>query len=254
MNPTVSLCLFVHNDLPMLKATLLHEVRWVDQICILDMASTDGTGEFCHAWLRPGIDVYHRRERNTCPELGFDEAKNTVLDMATSDWVLEAGADTVMDWKQTASIKTILNRTERDILSINTINVLPFGNCHPSDIERATAQSPHNAERHRAFIRRTSGIRYRGYIHEEPYRGAINCFEEAELTVLRRYHFHGWGNDHMRGIRYGWMLWRAYHQPELQQWTNPWWYKQHVANNEAQIRNQAALYEQTDEFKQMEKR
>jgi len=244
MNPTVSLCIFVHDDLPMLKATLLHESRWVDQVCILDMASTDGTAEFCHAWLRPGIDVYHRRQTNTCPEQGFAEAKNAVMAMATADWVLEAGADTVMDWKQTSNIKDVLARTTRDLLSVVTININPFDNCDPSNIELAVAGGRIvSQDRHRVFVRRGSGIEYKGYIHEEPYRGDVNAVGEAQHSVLQRYHFHGWGNDHLRKLRYGWMLNRAMTNPELQKYTNRWWYDVYCVEHAEEIKKWAMEYE-----------
>lgn len=244
MNPTISLCIFSHNDLPMLKATLLHESRWVDQICILDMASTDGTGEFCHAWLRPGIDVYHRRETNTCPTLGFAEAKNAAMYMATSDWVLEAGADTVMDWHQTVHVRSILQRTQRDILSLTTRGVAPYKDCNPALIEEAVAQGKFaGSGRHRVFIRRGCGIEYKGYIHEEPYRGEVNCVGEAEMTTLQRYHFHGWGNDQLRKLRYGWMLNRAMQNPELQRWTNRWWYDIYCPEHADEIKQWSEEYE-----------
>lgn len=244
MKPTVSLCIFTHNDLPMLKATLLQESRWVDQVCILDMASTDGTAEFCHSWLRPGVDVYHRRQSNTCPDLGFAEAKNAAMSMATCDWVLEAGADTVMDWKQAPFIKDVLARTSRDILSVVTRNVPPFKECLPSQMEAAVALGQFIGEdRHRVFVRRGSGIEYKGYIHEEPYRGEVNCVGEAEHTVLQRYHFHGWGNDQLRKLRYGWMLNRAMKEPELQKYTNRWWYRIYCLDHAEEIAQWAAEYE-----------
>lgn len=247
MNPTVSICIFSHNDLPMLKATLLHEMKWVDQVCILDMASTDGTSEFCHAWLRPGIDRYHRRETNTCPSLGFDEAKNAVGKMANCDWVLHAGADTIMDWKQAHNIKPVLANAAGDILSIETINILPFEDCSPHKVELAVSRMPHEKkDRHRLFIRRSSGIQHRGYIHEEPYRGETNCEGEAVFTALRRYHFEGWTNVTQRNRRYAWMLMRAYDNPELQRWTNRYWYDKHCKENEPELRRLAEEYERLE--------
>lgn len=244
MKPTVSLCVFSHNDLPMLKATLLHEIKWVDQICLLDMASDDGTSEFAHAFLRPGIDVYVRRDKNTCAELGFAEAKNAVASMASCDWILINGADTVMDWKQSHNIKDVLARANGDILSIDTVNVKPYKDVLPHQIELAAVYGDiQSVEKHRVFVRRSSGIKSRGYIHEEPYRGEVNCHKEAEDTVLRRYHFHGWGNDELRQLRYSWMIYNAIKNPELQRYTNRWWYDVYYNQNKALIHERAVEYE-----------
>jgi len=246
MNPTVSLAIFTHNDLPMLKATLLHEQRWVDQVCILDMASADGTQEFCEAWLRPGVDVYRRRDTNTCPDLGFSEAKNAVMDMATSDWVLCAGADTIMDWRQAPNIKRVLAEVKADALSINTVSILPFKECQPHQIEEAVARKNFGKDgRHRCFVRRGSGIVFKGYIHEEPFRGEVNVFGEAQLTQLSRFHLHGWGNDNLRSWRYGWMLLRAWQrEPALQAYTNEWWYKEYCPQNADLLKRQSEAYEE----------
>lgn len=252
MNPTVSLCVFTFNDLPLLKATLLHEMKWVDQVCILDMASTDETSEFCHAWLRPGIDRYHRRDTNTCPTLGFAEAKNAVSDMASGDWLLHSGSNTVMDWKQAHNIKTVLAHAQGDVLSVETINILPFKECAAHQMEAAVSKMRHDKmERHRLFIRRGSGIRHQGYIHEEPYRGEVNCAGEAVYTALRRYHFEGWGDRHARAMRNSWMLVRALDNPELQKWTNRWWFDTYCKQNEVELRRMAAEYEKCISIKQL---
>lgn len=242
--PTVSLCVFVHNDLPMLKATLLHEAKWVDQICIMDMASDDGTREFCELYLRQGRDIYQRRESNTCPELGFAEAKNAVAALASMDWVYCSGADTLMDPAHARNIKWVLNQSRADVLSIQTTNLNPYQECQPHQLEAAIAHAQAGTSRHRVFVRRDCGIDYKGYIHEEPYRGEVNTFGEAALTPLRRFHTHGWGNDELRTNRYGWMLLRAWQrEPALQKYTNRWWYDEYCPQHKTLLHQQSEAYE-----------
>lgn len=248
MKPTVALCLFVHNDLPILKATLLHEIKWADQICILDMASSDGLAEFCQAWLRPGIDKYAVRTCNTVPDLGFAEARNACVEMATTDWVLSGSADTVMDWAQHGSIHKSITLEGVDVLYVDTVNKEQFLNEPPSMIEFGVKNTPTTGvDTHRILIRRNSNVRWKGYIHEELYRGEVNCAGEAKTSGLRRFHFPNWGDSkerrHVIMRRYMWMLHRAKHNPELQCYTNAYWYNEWYAKNQETVERLAAEYE-----------
>lgn len=243
MTPTVSWCVFVHNDLPFLRNTLLHTSKWVDQICVLDLGSNDGTKEFCEAYLRKP-DVYVRREVNTCPELGFAEAKNAVTALATMDWVFHAGANTILSFHHHDLIKWSLSQVEGDCASVETINVARYLDGSPYRMEEAMKKSAViSKERHRVLIRNGSDILSKGYIHEEPYRGEVNCFGEAMEIPVTRYHFQGWGNDLLRQQRYAWMFCRAMKEPELQKYTNRWWYDVFYPKNEQLLVERAEAYE-----------
>lgn len=245
MKDSISLCVFVYNDLPILKATLMHEVRWVDQICILDLASTDGTQEFCEAFLRPGIDVYERREENTCSKRGFAEAKNAVMNLSCKEWSICGGANTVLDWRHMPFIRQALGRTTSDVISINTVNIKPYQTCSPHLIERAIKFGEvDSVHQHRVILRNGAGLDYKGYIHEEPYRGEVNCIVEAEKLTFQRYHFQGWGNDELRGWRYAWMLDNAVQNPDLQKYTNRWWYDVYYPNHLELMKSRAKKYEE----------
>lgn len=240
---TVTLCYIIHNDLPMLRCTLPYDMRWADQVCILDMGSTDGLADYCLRTLREG-DVYLRRDTNTVAELGFSEARNACSELATSDWVVHHNANMLLDWDDALEVKGLLDSATSDVLSVRTENLTNLGNRW--DLERVIHESKSSKiERHRAFFRRGVGIDYKGYIHEELYRGEVNMYGQSENVPLVRYHFEGSGNHPLRSRRYNWMLLRAYaKEPALQKYTNEWWYQTYCKQNEPLLREGAAAYEE----------
>jgi hypothetical protein len=221
-------------------------MKWADQICVLDLGSVDGTEEFCKAVLRPH-DVYERRPTNTCTRLGFAEANNAVISLSTSDWAYFCGANTCIDWTQHEDIKKILSELDESIvlLNIETIHVIPpKGPPGLHLMEQQVARKDfYGTEHHRNFIRKGSGIETEGYIHEEPFIGEVNGASIAKSVPIRRYHFGGWSNEKIRGLRYAWMLRRAMNNPSLQKYTNPWWYNTFYPKNKSDIEERASEFE-----------
>ena len=210
----------------MLRTTLIHQIQWADQICILDLGSKDGTQSFCRSVLRPQ-DVYIRREKNTIPTLGFSEAMNAIMAVASMDWIYVAGASYCLDWKQREMVKPTLASATRDVLDIETQHIPITTTVH--QIEEITeTELPTRVERHRVFVRRGSGIVYKGYIHEELFLGETNVVEMADVVPLRRFHF---SKVAQRQTKQAYMIIRAYHNPELQAYTNKWWYTVFVPEN-----------------------
>jgi glycosyltransferase involved in cell wall biosynthesis len=214
------------------------------------MASTDGTREFCEAWLRPG-DVYHRRETNTCPTLGFGEARTAAAALATCDWIFSTDADNVA-WTNREGVRHELKRAKGDVLSIWTLEIHNRKKWGSHQIEAAILDAiksgPVEKTLHRGFVRRGSGIDWKGYIHEEPYRGEVNCAVETIQTDLMRYHLSGWMHNELRLMRYYWMFNRALENPELQKYTNAWWYDVFCKEHLSEIKRLAAEYEKRPEF------
>lgn len=246
MKPSIALVMFVHNDLRWLRATLPYDMRWADQVCILDMGSTDGTREYCRAFLRDN-DRYQRREENTCPELGFDEAKSAAAALALTDWIYHSAADQVLSLGQGELIhKACAEADGKDALTVDCLNLnMPNGNL-PEQWEsnyHLSAPDVHREHHHR-LLRNHKGIQYRGYIHEEPfYPSGEHCATNSKWTPLEMFHFQGCQNAEMRRMRYSWMFRRAMQNPELQKWTNKWWYEVHCARSKDEINEWADKYE-----------
>lgn len=240
-DPTIALCLMTCNDLEMLRATMIHNLKWADQICILDMGSTDGTQEFCLSILRDREeDVHDYRDRNTVPQRGFAEARNHIAGLAKTDWIWHGQSNCCLDWKDAGKIHGLLAECPGDVISVNCLNVEPNGD----PIEKAvTTAKVRLGMPHRCIVRRGSGIEIKGYIHEEPYRGELNLYEVARVSDLREYHFEGLGNNHLRQCRYAWMIRRAIREPELRRYTNSWWYQTYYPEHKEDIERMAEEYE-----------
>lgn len=87
-NPSVSLCMIVRDEEAFLPACLDAARPFVDEICIVDTGSTDGTIAIAKA---RGARV----QSITWPE-SFAEARNHSLEMASGDWILVLDADEVL--------------------------------------------------------------------------------------------------------------------------------------------------------------
>lgn len=240
--PTVALCMFIHNEMHILPHMLFYEMRWADQVCIIDMASTDGLKEFCEVALRPQ-DVYVRRERNTCALLGFAEAKNAAIALSTCDYAYFAGANSIIKWNIAPLIKQVLRNKNAPVLNITTVNVNSAGPelySWERQVERKAFGDTHT---HLNFVRRGSGIDIKGYIHEEPHFGEERATNLAVKCPIIRYHFDHPNSRYARHLRYAWMLRRAMRDPQYQKYTNRWWYDEYCPQNKDKIEEQANQFE-----------
>jgi hypothetical protein len=88
LNDSISLIAVVHNEAPRIEAFIRQTAPLVDQIVLVDQASTDGTlGLALEAWYRTGVT--HKLLRTVHePCRGFSEASNPLaLSYCTSEWV-----------------------------------------------------------------------------------------------------------------------------------------------------------------------
>lgn len=238
----IAVALFTYNDLPLLRATLFHHFTWADQVCVLDMASTDGTYEFCQKFLRSG-DVYLRRAENTVPQLGADEAINALLKMPTAPWIALDGANYMFNPAQGPALKAALQSAQCPCYKIKTKHFMPPADSASMPIERAFTTPPFADEYHVWAVRRDMNFESRGYVHSELYLNGQNCHMIAGTLPFERFHFQDWHNATLRRLRGAYMLWRGFNDRALQAHTNSWWYTTFVPNNLSQIERDAAAYE-----------
>lgn len=247
---TISLALVVHNDLKMLSRTLPYMRRFVDQVVIIDMNSTDGLRDYCGLALESN-DIYRRRDTNTIPELGFAEARNAAAALCTSEWII-ASSPNGMFYPSISpkSFKEALAGTRSPVIAAYCIHIKP-----PKDAiglleadvnfleKELIEQNAPVSESHRRIIKNGIGVDWKGYIHEEPYLKNINAMEFSEPISAPYIHFSDWTNRQVRAWRYGWMLRNAMRNPELQKYTNSWWYTHYCVENGPLIESQAQAYE-----------
>ncbi len=228
----ISLCIFCHQDLPFLRMILPYEMRWVDQVCLLDMASIDGTGEFCRAFLRPN-DKYVRRERNTVPELGYAEARNAVGAMADSDWIVFSDADRLLDPLQAWVVKDRLENIPNDIMAlrVETIHLAARPDIPPYAIGLAAQKCDvKSTEPHMLIVRNTH---------------LVDVPPLSAPSGLRFYHFDAWRNDPLRMPRNAWMLRNAIRNPKLQEFTSRYWYDEYYPKHREDLERMAVDYEKS---------
>jgi len=144
----VSLCMIVKNEERFLDACLESARGLVDEICIVDTGSTDGTLAIAQKF---GARVEARDWRND-----FSWARNEALAMATHRWILVLDADEVLRPESAETLRAI-----RDVpaaltgLWVRCFNVV--------DDYKGTGSSSHAIAR---FFPNSPRVRYRSPIHE----------------------------------------------------------------------------------------
>lgn len=243
----VSAGFFTNNSEVFCRMTLPKTMLWADRIVILDLGSLDDTKKYCESILRPQ-DSYIRRQSNTVPTRGFDEAFNYLLNESQCDWAYVSGINYCVDWKDPEKIKETLRKSPAPLLNVQSHH-LPLPRVDSDwvqDIDSIIQLKPTLIEYHQNFIDTKSGIKFKGYIHEEPCLGDTVGSSLAENTDIVRYHFGGWLDNRKKQMRHAYMICRAkYDRPDLQAGINPYWFGDWFELNKH------SLIELTNEYKWM---
>ncbi len=88
VRPLISLCMIVRDEEALLGRCLEAARKWVDEVCIVDTGSTDGTVALAQSFAA-------RVEQHPWND-SFAEARNRSLEMARGDWILVLDADEVL--------------------------------------------------------------------------------------------------------------------------------------------------------------
>lgn len=137
----ISAVINVRNGMPMLDNALRSVRTWVDEVIVVDMASTDGSAEHSR---HLGAQVFHHEP------VGYVEpARAFAVAKASGDWVLIVDADEVIPRTLSHQLMRIAGEDEFDIVSIPEENWM-FG----APIMHSGWQP--DADRHSRFFRRGS--------------------------------------------------------------------------------------------------
>lgn len=244
----ISVCMVVQDDLPFLEQAIQAANQYADEIVVLDNGSVDGTWEFLTSLSDPHVlgDKIKsvRSYRYDVLKHGFSYMKNLAVQIATGDWIHSLDADECLSADQRPLIRAWLERCTRQVVSIRTVTF--YGDVISTDFT-ALSRLKSTETRHRRIYRRDAGIEWKGYLHEELFHGDTNCVGMAENSHLAHWHFTNfrtWQNPRLKAMRYAWMLTRASKDPELQKWTNGWWYKTYVQQNREALAADAAEFQQ----------
>lgn len=256
----ISVCMVVRDDLPFLRKivpSLIH----ASELVIVDTGSRDGTLEWLEEFRRApyfkhfedddveekcNLDVkVLRMDPRSVTKVGFAALKNIAASNASGDWIHSLDGDECMSFMDALVLPEKLAVAQYNVFHVETMTYHGRSNDH--DWRKVIVSDTADPFLHRRIYRAGLGIQWQGYIHEELYRGAVNCNGGAGPSIARHHHFsnyRSWANPEHKQWRYAWMLVRAFDQKELRNGTNGWWYNSYVPGHIGNLRKMAALYEQ----------
>lgn len=242
----------VRDELPFLQHTLHETLQLCDELVVLDTGSTDGTVDFVKSRLR-STDKLITGKRNVIPWFGFAYVRNMAASQATCDWIHFLDADECVSWNNDSyssyKDRSLFRQTSEEVIQIHTVT---FNKQEDLKLSDGLSEIHNNAkaashEVHRRIYRRDSGIMWQGYIHEELFKGNVNCYQLAKRSDVTHWHFkhyRDWGDPNIKWYRYGWMLNRAMHEPKLREWTNQYWYEDYYPKHIEEITEWCKKYEE----------
>jgi glycosyltransferase involved in cell wall biosynthesis len=223
----------VRDELPFLIKNLPLIRKWATQIVVIDTGSIDGSVDYLMNELTD-LDELIISDKQAVPYSGFSWARNIAAMAANCEWIHTLDADETLQFDQYEVIHDVLRNSKSDVVGITTVTFDRNIECGDTEWEQIAAQCSKHEDRHRRIYRANRGISWKGYIHEELYRGEQNCFGIHQDSPLRHLHFsafRGWADPQVKSRRYAWMLLRAYRNPDLRKYTNAWWYTSYVPEN-----------------------
>lgn len=151
----VSACLITKNEAENILRCLESLREIADEVIVVDTGSKDNTKELA---LNHGAKVYHFQWDNN-----FSNARNFALDQINSDWVIFLDADEYFEVKTQniliKALKRIDKNKEFDAVLCKMINTDGFNG-------KTISENPTLR-----IFRGNCGIRYKGAVHEQPYKG-----------------------------------------------------------------------------------
>ncbi len=230
---TVGVTMVFHNELDLIKQWLPPVQEYADEIICGNHASTDGSQEYLKD---QGIKIIDF-EYNCLLDNGFSYMKNVCAEHLSTTWIHSLDADEMLDREGRKSIHKHLSKAKYDCVPITTRTY--HRDSKPKNLSWETIIStlPYDDFQHKRLYKNGSGIKWKGYIHEELYKGDINASTLTEkikgkgsstkVSPFIHHHLANFkkGNPKYKASLYTYMLLNAHHNPELRKYTNSWWYK-----------------------------
>lgn len=119
---TLAACLIVHNEEPVLRRCLDSIAVWVDECCVVDTGSKDGTIDIARAF-GARVQVEPSLADSAGRLLDFATARNRVLTMARCKWVLSIDADEVLSVHRPEAFRRLLRESRCDAIEVKIISV-----------------------------------------------------------------------------------------------------------------------------------
>ena len=118
----LSVCYMVKDEILTLPESIRNTVPYVDEICIVDTGSTDGTkGYLADLW---GKDPQKIKGQYIDWNDDFSGARNKSLEMATGDWILILDADEWLDKVHYKKIRELMEHADKDAYSFTIMHFI----------------------------------------------------------------------------------------------------------------------------------
>lgn len=147
----------------------LKQLKFVDEIIVLDQNSMDKTAKFAAKYTNR---IYHSNET------GFDKNRNTLFKLAKYDWLLYLDADERIDEKFVRELKTKIETSKYDVFFVPRKNYvlgkrMKHGGWWPDYVPK--------------IFRKDNFIRWSGEVHESPeFKGDFSYFDTAITHITAR--------------------------------------------------------------------
>lgn len=161
--PRVSACLIVRDEARLLGRCLRSVADAVDEICVVDTGSKDGTLEVAR---RFGSVVTTFRGCNDAEDrmADFAAARNAALDLATGEWVLQIDADEELKKGSAQIVRSRVRSEERAAVAVSM----------QSEISDWSAIK---------LFRRIARLRYVSRVHEYLPVEPADCVHEPRIVI-----------------------------------------------------------------------
>ena len=171
MAETIGVCTIVRNEAESLPSFLRHYDPLVDEFCLLDTGSTDGTLDIQHpkltVWPSEIFTGDYDRDK-----FNFAEARNEAVGRCTSDWILRVDVDYRFSPASWEAIRGFL-ATQRD-----------------KDVVLMKVHSADCYVTQGLFVRRSAGLRYINPVHE--------MIDISQVPFDRQIYLHDIEIEHLR--------------------------------------------------------
>ena len=154
--PSISLCMIVKNEAPLLPRCLESIKDHVEEIIVVDTGSTDNTVDIAKSY---GATVYHHPW-----EEDFSKHRNQSISYAHGDWILIMDADEKLRPGDGEKIRAAISKPEIDSVMMVVVNFFNQG----------TGRSLINQVR---LFKKIPEIFYTGIVHNQltGYRSTLTC-------------------------------------------------------------------------------
>lgn len=151
LDNTISACMIVKNEKDNIVDCLKTLEDWVDELCVIDTGSRDGTKKLIKdTWKKKLVMIDLKWDDD------FSAARNASIELATQDWIFIIDADERVRARHGKLLRDNMMRIQADILAIDLVNYAG-----------EPVKARHRAKQLRFFLK-LYGPRYEGRFHNKP--------------------------------------------------------------------------------------